>query len=259
MVDEADYVYGIHAVAALVDKGADRIHRLYHTEIEKHVRRARVVQAAKAAGVVVQQVQRHELDARLPGAKHQGLLAEATASSPTSFSELILRLNADPDAFVLVLDGVQDPGNLGACLRSAAAAGVDAVIVPKDRASDLTGAARRSASGAAELVPVVQVPNLARALRALQAAGLTVVGADGGATTSLPRADLRRPLALVAGSEGQGLRHLTAEHCDVLVKIPLPGALTTLNVSVAVGILLYEACRDLEVAGPTVASAATSP
>ncbi|MEM7250819.1 MAG: 23S rRNA (guanosine(2251)-2'-O)-methyltransferase RlmB [Pseudomonadota bacterium] len=245
MAEEAlEYVVGLHAVGALVRNGPGRIRVLYYTDDVRHLRRAKVIDDARSAGVPVASRTRAELDDLVAGQKHQGVVAHAAPGVPESFSELILRLNDNRDAFVLVLDGIQDPGNLGACLRTAAAAGIDAVVVPRAKATELTPAARRAASGAAELVPVVSVPNLARAIRALQAAGLTVVGADGDAAESLPQATLSKPLAVVVGAEGGGLRRLTRDVCDSLVSIPLPGALTTLNVSVAVGIVLYEVCRD---------------
>jgi 23S rRNA (guanosine2251-2'-O)-methyltransferase len=145
---------------------------------------------------------------------------------------------------LLVLDGVQDPHNLGACLRSADAAGVDAVIVPKDKAAGLTPVVRKVACGAAENVPFFQVTNLARTLRDLQERGIWLIGAAGEAESSLYQADLRGPLALVMGAEEQGMRRLTREHCDVLVNIPMAGSVESLNVSVATGICLFEAVRQ---------------
>jgi len=143
-----------------------------------------------------------------------------------------------------VLDGVQDPHNLGACLRSADAAGVDAVIVPRDRAAGMSATVRKVASGAAETVPLIQVTNLARTLRWLKQRGLWIVGTDEQADTSLYQAELTGPLALVLGAEGAGLRRLTRDHCDLLVRIPMYGAVESLNVSVAAGVVLYEARRQ---------------
>ncbi|HHO68213.1 MAG TPA: 23S rRNA (guanosine(2251)-2'-O)-methyltransferase RlmB, partial [Gammaproteobacteria bacterium] len=146
--------------------------------------------------------------------------------------------------FLLVLDGVQDPHNLGACLRSADAAGVHAVIVPRDRAAPLNGAARKVACGAADAVPLVRVTNLARTLRGLRDAGIWIYGAAGDAPQTLYEADLSGPLALVLGGEGKGLRRLTREHCDGLIAIPMAGSVSSLNVSVAAGICLFEARRQ---------------
>jgi 23S rRNA (guanosine2251-2'-O)-methyltransferase len=148
------------------------------------------------------------------------------------------------DAFLLVLDGVQDPHNLGACLRTANAAGVQAVIAPKDRAVALTETARQVACGAAEITPFVQVTNLARFLSRLQEAGLWLVGTADEATQSIYQTDLKGPLAIVMGAEGKGIRRLTAESCDFLVRIPMNGQVDCLNVSVATGVCLFEAVRQ---------------
>ena len=166
------------------------------------------------------------------------------ALPPLEEHELLKGLDARTVPLLLVLDGVQDPHNLGACLRAADGAGVDAVIVPRDRAAGLTAAVRKVAAGAAETVPLVQVTNLARLLRALKEQGIWIVGADGAAETVHHAADLTLPLALVLGAEGAGMRRLTRAHCDVLVKLPMLGAVESLNVAVAAGILLYEARRQ---------------
>ena len=159
--------------------------------------------------------------------------------------DLLIRLDAaGRPPLLLVLDGVQDPHNLGACLRSADAVGADAVVVPRDRATGLTPVVRKVAAGAAETVPFVQVTNLARFLRALKEQGVWIVGTDGEAETLHYAADLKGPLALVLGAEGTGMRRLTREHCDVVVKLPMLGAVESLNVSVAAGVLLYEALRQ---------------
>jgi 23S rRNA (guanosine2251-2'-O)-methyltransferase len=156
-----------------------------------------------------------------------------------------MRLGAGPrPPLVLVLDGVQDPHNLGACLRTADGAGADAVVVPRDRAAGLTPVVRKVAAGAAETVAFSQVTNLARFLRALKEQGLWVVGTDGGAEQLHTAADLKGPLALVLGAEGAGMRRLTREHCDLVVRLPMLGAVESLNVSVAAGIVLYEALRQ---------------
>jgi 23S rRNA (guanosine2251-2'-O)-methyltransferase len=145
---------------------------------------------------------------------------------------------------LLILDGVQDPHNLGACLRSAAAAGATAVIVPKDRAATLTPTARKVAAGGAERVPLVRVTNLARCMKDLQDAGIWIVGLAGEAEASLYSVDLKGPMAIAMGGEGEGLRRLTREHCDYLAKIPMASGMESLNVSVAAGISLFEALRQ---------------
>ena len=184
-------------------------------------------------------------------ARHQGVIAELSAGpdgSPHdlrwSEARLLEAVRGRDRALVLVLDGVTDPHNLGACLRSADAAGATAVVIPKDRAADLTGTVRKVACGAAESVPLVRVTNLARCLDKLQAAGLWLFGAVGEAREDLYAKDLTGPLALLVGSEGGGLRRLTRERCDFLVRLPMAGAVSSLNVSVATGICLFEIARQ---------------
>ena len=184
-------------------------------------------------------------------ARHQGVIAELRTGpdgSPHdlrwSEARLLEAVRGQARALVLVLDGVTDPHNLGACLRSADAAGATAVVIPKDRAADLTGAVRKVACGAAESVPLVRVTNLARCLDKLQAAGLWLFGAAGEAREDLYAKDLTGPLALLMGSEGGGLRRLTRERCDFLVRLPMAGAVSSLNVSVATGICLFEIARQ---------------
>jgi len=180
------------------------------------------------------------------GERHQGVVAECNvaASSQLALNIAELLSGIDGAPFLLVLDGVQDPHNLGACLRSADAAGVHAVIVPRDRAVGITPVVSKVACGAAEHVPLIQVTNLARALRQLQDEGVWLLGADERAETSLFDADLKGPLALVLGAEGQGLRRLTREQCDVLISVPMAGSVSSLNVSVATGVCLFEAVRQ---------------
>ena len=155
-----------------------------------------------------------------------------------------LLAQAGPDALVLVLDGVTDPHNLGACLRSAAAAKATAVVVPKDRAVGLTPVVRRASAGGADRVPLVAATNLARALRTLKDAGVWITGLAGDTDTSIYDIDLKGPVALVLGSEGEGMRRLTRETCDFVAKIPMPGPMESLNVSVATGVVLFEALRQ---------------
>jgi 23S rRNA (guanosine2251-2'-O)-methyltransferase len=195
--------------------------------------------------VPVRRVARTELDERVPGVSHQGVVAEMTVAAALSENELPQFLDGlGKPPLLLILDGVQDPHNLGACLRSADAAGVDAVILPKDRSAPLNATARKVACGAAETVPVVRVTNLARTLRAIRDAGVWLYGAAGEAQQALYDVDLSGPVALVLGGEGKGLRRLTREHCDALMAIPLAGSVSSLNVSVAAGICLFEARRQ---------------
>jgi len=210
----------------------------------RHDRRAReLIERAEAAGVAVHAVDEARLAALSDTDKHQGVVAVVDAvAMPRTLVEVLDGV-AEP-AFLLILDGVTDPHNLGACLRSADAFGAQAVIVPKDRAVGVNATVAKAASGAADAVPVVSVTNLARSLRELKARGVWIIGADAGGTESLFDADLSGPIAWVLGAEGSGLRRLTRESCDRLVHIPLQGTVESLNVSVASGLCLYETRRQ---------------
>lgn len=241
--------HGFHTVAGLVKREPGRVRTLWVDE-RRHDRRAReLTQAAHDAGIKVTAVPRDALDRKCDGARHQGFVVEvqgAVARDETWLEQELAELGAAP--LLLVLDGVTDPHNLGACLRSADAAGVAAVLAPRDRAAGLTAAVRRVASGAAESVPLIQVTNLERTLRGLAQRGLWIVGADSEASDSLYESDLSGPLALVLGAEDRGMRRLTRERCDHLVSIPMAGTVSSLNVSVAVGIVLFEAVRQRSIA-----------
>jgi 23S rRNA (guanosine2251-2'-O)-methyltransferase len=239
-------VFGLHAVEALLSRNPQQIERILLDAQRRDPRMQHLRELARTANVVVESVDREELETLAgSGQRHQGVVAQCQATAGYDENDLTLLLDRLPEApFLLILDGVQDPHNLGACLRSADAAGVHAVIAPKDRASGLTATARKVASGAAETVPYVQVTNLARSLRMLKERGIWLVGAAGEADIDLYQQDLSGPLALVLGAEGQGLRRLTREECDYLVKIPLHGTVASLNVSVACGICLFEARRQ---------------
>ena len=240
-------VFGLHAVAALLEHEPGRVTRLWVLASRKDARLNRLVDLARKRGVPINESTRVELDSLAEGARHQGVVAAyAGESAPLGEADLERLLDAvqEGPALVLVLDGVQDPHNLGACLRTADAAGAHAVVAPRDRAVGLTPAVLKVASGAAESVPFVQVTNLARTLRALKDRGLKVVCAAGEAEQSVFAADLSGPLALVMGGEGGGLRRLTREQCDALVRIPMAGAVESLNVSVAAAVCLYEVVRQ---------------
>ena len=199
-----------------------------------------------AAGTVsLQVVQRKTLDRLTGHARHQGIAARMRRGkfSAQDLDSLLKTVTTELPLY-LVLDGIQDPHNLGACLRTADGAGVRAVIIPRDRAVGMTATVAKVASGAAESITVVQVTNLARALRQLKDAGVWVVGASGDAEKSIYQTDLNRPLALVLGAEGKGLRENTRNHCDLLARIPMAGAVASLNVSVAAAVCLYEAVRQ---------------
>jgi 23S rRNA (guanosine2251-2'-O)-methyltransferase len=233
---------GINAVSGLIDQAPERLVRVW---IKPGGHRLEAL-AQRLAGleVTVEQADERALDKRSGGVRHQGVIAEFLARQAIDDHGLIDLLDqSDQAPLLLMLDGVQDPHNLGACLRSAAAAGALAVVIPKDRAVGLTPAARRAAAGAAELIPLAMVTNFARTLRMLADHGVWRLGLTGGEGKSLFEANLDGPLALVLGSEDKGLRRLTREHCDELAQIPMPGAMESLNVSVAAGVGLFEAVR----------------
>lgn len=204
-----------------------------------------VLDAARAANVKLHRVPRAKLDDLAGGLRHQGVVARFQPKAVGGEGDLEKLLAQLPPApLILVLDGVQDPHNLGACLRVADAAGVHAVILPRDRSAPLSAVARRAASGAAETVAIFHVVNLARTLEALKAAGVWAIGAAQEGTGDLYAVDLTGPVALVLGGEGEGLRRLTRDHCDRLVRIPMAGKVESLNVSVAAGVALFEAMRQ---------------
>jgi 23S rRNA (guanosine2251-2'-O)-methyltransferase len=244
-VSTPNWIGGIHAVAAVLDNDPTALLELMVAREARNPRLDELMAQARSAGVAVQRAPRATLERLGAGVRHQDVLAsvrERPAPDERSLPELVAQAGAN--ALFLVLDGVTDPHNLGACLRSAAAAGVTAVVVPKDRSAPLNAAARKAAAGGAEIVPLVRVTNLARAMETLKQAGVWTVGLAGEATEDLYRRDLRGPLALVLGAEGEGMRRLTGERCDFLVRIPISDRMESLNVSVAAGVCLFEARRQ---------------
>lgn len=242
----AEQVYGLHAVAALLASRPASIKKLLVSDAAADRQLAPLLQQAAAAGISIHRIARRELDQQVPDGRHQGVVAVVRESTKgISERELpgFLAALTEP-AFLLVLDGVQDPHNLGACLRTADAVGVHAVIVPQDRAVGLTPVVHKVACGAAESVPIFTVTNLARTLRQLRDAGIWIYGASDAAEASLYDSDLQGPIAVVLGSEGKGMRRLTRELCDHLLAIPMAGQVESLNVSVAAGVLLFEAKRQ---------------
>lgn len=234
---------GINAVESLISRGPERVLQLWIAGDNPRVQA--LARDARTAGIAVQEAKPAALDRLTGGETHQGVVAEFRPAEPMAEPDLDAVVESrGENLLLLALDRVQDPHNLGACLRSAAAAGVDAVLAPRDRSASLTPAARRAAAGAAEIVPLVEVSNLARSIEHLKRLGVWIVGLAGDAETSLFGADLRGPRMLVLGSEERGLRRLTAERCDERVRIPMPGAIESLNVSVAAGIALFEAVRQ---------------
>jgi 23S rRNA (guanosine2251-2'-O)-methyltransferase len=239
----ADLVFGIHAVEAFLQRAPQDVLELFVMKDRDDKRMQPIIQLARQNGVSVQFCNRRTLDDMVSG-QHQGVVAKARLQSSGTEADLAAIVSKQERPFILILDGVTDPHNLGAILRSADAAGVHAVVAPKDRSVKLTSVVRKVACGAAESVPFITVTNLARTLRELQDAGVWTVGTAGETETLVYDADLKGPLALVLGAEGEGLRRLTRETCDSLVKIPMFGTVSSLNVSVAAGICLFEAVRQ---------------
>jgi 23S rRNA (guanosine2251-2'-O)-methyltransferase len=243
-MSEAALIFGLHAVRGVLARQPGRIAQLYVQRGREDARVTEILNLAREQKLRVEQRSVQELDQLSGGERHQGVVARMTPSQALGEGALDAILDGARQPLLLVLDGVQDPHNLGACLRTADAVGVNAIIVPRDRAAGLSAVVRKVAAGAAETVPLIQVVNLARTLRWLKERGLWILGTDGEAQKSLHEVDLGMPLALVMGAEGAGLRRLTREQCDLLVKIPMQGVVESLNVSVATGVLLYEALRQ---------------
>jgi 23S rRNA (guanosine2251-2'-O)-methyltransferase len=238
-------VFGLHAVRAVLARRPKDVLRLSIAAARDDARVRSLRELAAAQGVATVAASAEALDRETGGAVHQGVVAEVRPSAPLDENSLVdLLTAATGPALVLVLDGVSDPHNLGACLRTADAAGATAVVAPRDRAAGLTPVVRKVAAGAAETVPFAQVTNLARALRDMKAAGLWIAGTAEDGEQDLYAADLRGPLALVMGSEGRGLRRLTRDCCDYSLRLPMQGTVASLNVAVAAGIVLYEALRQ---------------
>ena len=242
----SETIYGMHAVRVMLERHADRVLTVRLAEQRDDPRARAIEELARRHQRPVQRVDTHSLRQQLGDVAHQGVAAEITPLPPWSEDELLAALQEVRAPLLLALDGVQDPHNLGACLRTADACGGLAVIVPRDRAAQLTPTVRKVAAGAAETTPVVAVTNLVRSLKLLKEAGLWIVGADAEAAKPARTVDLRGPIVLVLGAEGTGLRHLTRQNCDFLVSLPQRGAVESLNVSVAAAMLLYEALRQRE-------------
>jgi len=240
-----NFVYGLHAINAVLDRAPERLLELWVAQPRDDARTRDLRDRAERAGVRVQSVGGDALVKLVGEVAHQGAVAAVRPLKAWDEHDLLGALSqVAGDPLLLILDGVTDPHNLGACLRTADAAGAHAVVIPKDRAAAVDGVVRKVAAGAAEFVPVASVTNLARTLDMLKERGIWVVGTDGEALQTLYGADLKRPLALVLGAEGSGMRRLTRERCDFLVRIPMAGRVESLNVSVAAGVALFEARRQ---------------
>lgn len=243
MSDET-IVFGIHAVRTLLQQHPQRTSLLILQKGRDDARIAEVTKLAQAAGVKIAHRDGSELDRLAAGDRHQGVCIRMKSAGVLGEGALDELLDKAKKPLLLILDGVQDPHNLGACLRTADAVGVTAVIVPRDRAAGLSPVVRKVASGAAETVPLIQVVNLARTMRWLKEREIWIVGTDDQAPKSLYETSLTGPLAVVLGAEGPGLRRLTKENCDALISIPMRGVVESLNVSVATGVVLFEALRQ---------------
>lgn len=240
----SEMIYGIHAVQALLERAPERFQEVYVLKGREDKRLLPLIHALEAQGVVIQVANRQFLDEKSEGAVHQGIIARVKPGRQYQENDLPDLLASLEQPFLLILDGVTDPHNLGACLRSADAAGVHAVIVPRDRSAQLNATAKKVACGAAENVPLIRVTNLARTMRLLQEENVWIVGTAGEADHTLFQSKMTGPMALVMGAEGEGMRRLTREHCDELISIPMAGSVSSLNVSVATGICLFEAVRQ---------------
>lgn len=243
-MSQLEKVYGVHAVEALLRHHPKRVKQLWLAEGRGDPRVQTLLGLAAENRVPVGNKDRRELDEWAEGV-HQGVVAEVSPSQvwgEAMLDELLDRHEGAP--LLLVLDGVTDPHNLGACLRTADAAGALAVIVPKDKSATLNATVRKVACGAAEVIPLVAVTNLARTLEKLQKKGLWIVGTAGEAEQMVYEQDMTGPTVLVMGAEGKGMRRLTREHCDYLVKLPMAGSVSSLNVSVAAGVCLFEVVRQ---------------
>lgn len=239
-----ELIFGFHSVEAILNKEPERFIEIYALKGREDKRLNPIINLARQFGVSIQFMQRKALDDKAKGEQHQGIIARVKEGKKYNEKDLDQIIANSDTPFLLVLDGVTDPHNLGACLRNADAAGVDAIIVPKDKSAKLNGTVRKVACGAAETVPLVQVTNLARTLRDIKEMGVWVVGTAGETDVEVFDAKLTGPIAIVMGAEGSGMRRLTREHCDELVKIPMVGTVSSLNVSVATGICLFEVLRQ---------------
>lgn len=242
-----DLIFGIHPIQAALENNPKNITDLYLLKSREDQRLADIIKLAQKHDLPCHFCTLAELAQLAPDVTHQGIIAKIRSQSAKTEDDLVMLLNhLQKPALLLVLDCIQDPHNLGACLRSADAAGVDAVIVPKDNSAGLTPIVKKVASGAAEHIPFIQVSNLARTLKLLKKQGIWLYGTSDKAKTSLFNSDLTGSVAIIMGSEGTGLRRLTSDLCDDLLYIPMSGTVSSLNVSVATGICLFEAVRQRE-------------
>jgi 23S rRNA (guanosine2251-2'-O)-methyltransferase len=239
------YVYGVHAVSALLTNPHRTIKKLFVSQDRVDKRFQDLVTQAIQAEISIEKLSMVQMNQQFSGYVHQGVVASASPLPHYNESDLpVLFETSKKPGFILILDGITDPHNLGACLRTADAAGIDFVIIPKDKSAGLTPVVSKVACGAAETVPLVRVTNLVRSIEILKKLGVWIYGASGEAQRSLYQMDYTIPIAIVMGAEGEGLRRLTREHCDDLFSLPMLGSIESLNVSVATGVSLYEVLRQ---------------
>lgn len=245
MTKNIDIIYGIHAVQAAISNTPENILTILIQAERRDQRLIQLITQAEKSNIRIKYCSQAELNRRFVDVNHQGVVAECKNLKNYHENDLENIIHNTPGIpLFLILDGVQDPHNLGACLRTANAAGVNAIIAPKDRAATLTPTVRKVASGAAEITPFIAVTNLARTIRLLKENNVWIFGLAGEATASLYTADLSVPAAIILGAEGEGMRRLTRENCDQLLSIPMAGSVSSLNVSVAAGISLFEVVRQ---------------
>ncbi len=239
------YIVGRNPVIEYLQSGSQGVERIYIAERNRHARIRQIIAMAERVGVPIKYCARRELDRLEPSLPHQGVIAVVRSAHYSDLSSILSNIRRNEDnALLVMLDGIQDPRNFGAILRTAEAANADAVIIPKDRAVGITTAVHKASAGASVHIPIVRVTNLARTLDTLKDAGIWVAGAAGDASCLYTDADFSVPLCLVLGSEGAGIRRLVKQKCDYLVHLPMLGKIASLNVSVAGGILLYEVVRQ---------------
>ncbi len=243
-MSQVDKIYGIHAVESVLNRSPQNVIQLFLLKNRKDKALATIESLAKNAGIKCQSIDRKKMDDRVSG-NHQGVIAEVKVSDASMGENDLLELAGSKEKLLLlVLDGVTDPHNLGACIRTADAAGVDAIVLPKDRSASMNATVRKVACGAAENVPLVRVTNLARFLKQLKDEFVWIIGTAGEAEVELYENKFNGKTAIVMGAEGSGMRRLTREYCDQLIKIPMAGSVSSLNVSVATGVCLFEYVRQ---------------
>ena len=243
-MSQSEKIFGIHAVESFLQRTPENVLQLFIQKNRNDKKAEHIEKLAKNAGIRFQLVDKKKMDNWVKG-NHQGVIADVKVyDAQLNENQLIELAEQKSDLLLLILDGVTDPHNLGACLRTADAAGVDALVVPKDRSASLTAVARKVACGAAETVPVVKVTNLARTIKQLKEHNVWVIGTAGEASADVYQTKFSGSTALVMGAEGEGMRRLTRENCDELIKIPMAGSVSSLNVSVATGVCLFEIVRQ---------------